>query len=354
MPGTGIGVDTCRRAATAGLVVLSIVGTATAANDAPLRVLAAASDLRIGAAVAMGPFRADKMYREVLAREFNILVAENAFKWSEIHIGRSAYYFDDTDALVTFAEDNDMAVRGHTLVWHNQLPGWLTSGTFSRDEAIAILHDHIATVVGRYAGRIAAWDVVNEAIGDDGRLREDSIWYRLIGPDYVAMAFRFAHEADPAAKLYYNDYNAEGMNAKSDAVYALVKRLVDDGVPIDGVGWQMHLVNGFGIGDGHRDNAQRLAALGLEISITELDVRTPLPSTEPALERQARAYGDVTAFCLAEANCKALLTWGFTDAHSWIPQFFRGTGDALPFDAELRPKPAYWAMNEALAGASGE
>ena len=335
----------------AGLVAAACVllGSATAARaDEPLRALAEARGFHVGAAVAMPPFRSDPAYRDVLKREYDMLVAENAFKWSAMHLGPSTYYFDDTDALVDFAGENGMAVRGHTLVWHNQNPGWLTNGTFTRDEAITILRDHIATVVGRYKGRIAAWDVVNEAVGDDGRLRGESIWYRLIGPDYIEMAFRFAHEADPAAKLYYNDYNAERMTAKSDAVYALVKDLKQKGVPIDGVGWQMHLVDRFRIDKQHEKNAARLAALGLEISITELDVRLQLPSDAAGLKRQANAYGDVTAFCLARPYCKAVVTWGFTDAASWVPGFFHGMGDALPFDATLQPKPAYQAMHDAL------
>ncbi len=337
-------------AAMLALTVAMVAGGMSAfAADLPLRALAAQRGLQIGAAVAMAPFRSDPTYQAVLKREYNILVAENAFKWESTQIGRDRWYFGDTDALVAFAEANGMAVRGHTLAWHNQNPAWLTAGNFSRDEAIAILHDHIATLVGRYKGRVAQWDVVNEAMGDDDKLRQDTIWYRLIGPDYIALAFRFAHEADPAAKLFYNDYNAEGMNAKSDAVYALVKDLKQAGVPIDGVGWQMHLVNEFHFWDEYRQNAARLAALGLDVAITELDVRVPVPATDDALEQQADAYGGVTAVCIAAPNCHTLVTWGFTDGSSWIPGFFAGMGAALPFDSDYRPKPAYDAMRAALA-----
>ena len=331
--------------AVAGLL---LAGAPIATAQEPLRALAAAHDFHVGAAVAMGPFRDDEAYRETLKREFNAIVGENAFKWALIHPGRESYHFTDTDELVAFAEENGMMVRGHTLAWHSQNPPWLIAGNYSRDEAIAILRDHIATVVGRYKGRIAEWDVVNEAIDDQGRPR-DTLWSQMIGPDYIEMAFRFAHEADPDAKLFYNDYNDEGMNAKADAIYALVKELKEKGVPIDGVGWQMHLVNGFRIGAENRENAQRLAALGLDISITELDVRTALPANAAALDRQAKAYGDVTGFCLSLPNCHTLMTWGFTDGSSWIPGFFGGYGDALPFDADYKPKPAYGAMHDALA-----
>lgn len=330
------------------LAGLALCRAAAAADNEPLRALADRDNFRIGTAVAISPFWADQTYRATLARQFNIIVAENAFKWSQIHPVPDSYSFGKADDLVDFARANGMMIRGHTLIWHNQLADWVSSGSYDREAAIALMRDHIRTVVGRYEGRVTAWDVVNEALDDSGALRADSFWYRTIGPDYIALALEFAHEADPAAKLYYNDYGAEGMNPKSDAVYALVRDLKAEGVPIDGVGWQMHVVNGFRIGREHAENAERLAALGLELTITELDVRIRLPATEAALDRQAETYGDIGAFCLAQANCAALLTWGFTDRYSWIPGFFAGYGDALIFDADYHPKPAYSALHAAL------
>ena len=198
------------------------------------------------------------------------------------------------------------------------------------------------TVVGRYRGRILAWDVVNEAVSDNnGQMRTDSFWHQRIGPEYIAMAFQFAREADPNAILYYNDYSAEGSGAKSDAVFNLVSGLVSQGVPIDGVGWQMHQINPFRIQQAHRTNAQRLGSLGLEVSITEMDVRISLPTTAQELSEQALAYRDLVEFCLAQPNVKTLVTWGFTDKYSWIPGFFSGFGDALIFDMNYQPKPAY-------------
>jgi endo-1,4-beta-xylanase len=338
-----------RFAAFALAIGLTFSGFAPPAVAETLRELAEARGISIGAAVAVGPFRSEPAYIDTLKREFDMMVAENAFKWSEIHRYRDKLNFIQTDALVAFAEANGMKVRGHTLVWHNQNPPWLEAAATNRDEAIAILKDHISQVVGHYKGRVTAWDVVNEAIDDStGELR-DTIWLRIIGPDYIAMAFRFAHEADPDAKLYYNDYNIEDTNRKSDAVYALVKQLLADGVPIDGVGWQMHLVNGQPIGNGFRENGQRLAELGLEISFTELDVRMPVPPSSLDLRFQADTYADVTRLCLDLPNCKAILTWGFTDRHSWIPGFFSGYGAALPFDEDYTPKPAYEAIAAALA-----
>src|SRR5690606_5078017 len=138
-----------------------------------------------------------------------------AMKFGPLRPSRNTFNFNAADALIDFAEANDMQVRGHTLLWHNQNPDWLNNGNFSRDEMIEIMREHITTVVGRYRGRIVAWDVVNEAIADNGQLR-NTIWLQTIGPEYIEMAFEFAHEADPQALLFYNDYNAEGSGTKSD------------------------------------------------------------------------------------------------------------------------------------------
>jgi endo-1,4-beta-xylanase len=164
------------------------------------------------------------------------------------------------------------------------------------------------------------------------------------------MAFEFARDADPNAVLYYNDYSAEGIGQKSDAVYNLLSNLRAQGVPVHGVGWQMHQVNPFRIQAQHRTNLRRLADLGLEISITEMDVRIPLPTEPQELQQQALAYGDVMQLCLEEPACTAVVAWGFTDKYSWIPGFFQGFGDALLFDVNYQPKPAYTALQQALEG----
>jgi endo-1,4-beta-xylanase len=328
---------------------LAIIAEAQTLRDA-----ADARGLFVGAAVNMNPFRNEPIYTQTLGREFNMLVAENAMKFDAMHPAQNTYNFTDADALVAYAEANNMVVRGHTLVWHSQIPGWLTGGNFTRDQVIAIMRDHIMTVVGRYRGRILAWDVVNEAVSDNnGQLRTDSFWHQRIGPEYIAMAFQFAREADPNALLYYNDYSAEGAGAKSDAVFNLVSGLVNQGAPINGVGWQMHQINPFRIQQAHRTNAQRLGALGLEVSITEMDVRISLPTTAQELSEQALAYRDLVEFCLSQPNVKTLVTWGFTDKYSWIPGFFNGFGDALIFDTNYQPKPAYTSMLTALGGGTG-
>ena len=328
------------------------VGDARAQGD-PLRAYAQRRGLYVGAAVNMSPLGNETAYRETLGREYNVVVAENAFKFDATHPAQNTYNFTNTDALVAFAEANGMRVRGHTLVWHNQLPGWLTGGNFTRDEVIAILRDHVHTLVGRYRGRVWAWDVVNEAVADgSSSLRTNSFWFQKIGPDYIKLAFRFAQEADPDAVLYINDYGTEGLGAKSDGVYNLVRDLRRQGVPVHGVGWQAHFTHGFRVSPDHRANAERLRALGVEISITELDVRMPLPASPDKLATQATSYRELAEFCLSEPACVALLTWGFTDKYSWIDSFFPGQGAALPFDAAYQPKPAYDALRQALAAAA--
>jgi endo-1,4-beta-xylanase len=344
-------MKTIRRVAINTLMVFFLlshcdIGTA---QTQPLRVSADQRSFFIGAAVAMTPFGNEAVYYQTLKREFNIIVAENAFKWDAVRPSQVTFNFTDTDALVNFAEANHMKIRGHTLVWHNQLPSWLTNSNFTRDEVIEILRHHILTFVGRYKGRVWAWDVVNEAIDDTtAGLRTNSFWYQKIGPEYIRLAFEFAREADPDAILYYNDYSIEGLNNKSNAVFNLVSDLKNQNVPIDGVGWQMHQINGFRIQEQHRTNARRIADLGLELSLTEMDVRIPLPTTAEKLQQQALAYKDSIEFCVTEPNCKALVMWGFTDKFSWIPSTFNGQGDALIFDANYQPKPAHAALKEIL------
>jgi endo-1,4-beta-xylanase len=331
------------------VMVFGGVPVARAAGEA-LRVPAERRSFYVGAAVNMNAFRSEAAYRDAVGREFNICVAENVFKFSLIHPQPDTYDFSAPDELASFARARGMKLRGHTLVWHNQLPSWLAKEKLTRDQAIEVLREHIITVVTRYKDLVWAWDVVNEAVADSGAsLRTDSYWHKTIGPEYIAMAFRFAREADPDAILYYNDYGAEGGGAKSDAVYALVADLKKQGVPLDGVGWQMHVTNGYRMTAEHRANARRLAALGLELSVTELDVRIQLPVTTAALTQQATTYQEIAEFCLSEAAFKALVLWGFTDKYSWVPGFFRGFGAALIFDENYQPKPAYDSLRGALS-----
>lgn len=320
--------------------------TPLVASTQPLRSLAQRRGIEMGTAVKMQPFYTDPQYREILAREFSVLTPENALKFGQISVGRDRYDFKDADALVNFAEAHNMQVHGHTLVWYRNLPDWLTQQNWSRAELVAILRQHIETVVSRYRGRIAVWDVVNEALEKDGSLR-DSIWLRGIGPEYIEMAFRWAHRADPQARLLYNDYRVEEPNRKSDAMYQLVQKLQRQGIPIDGVGLQMHK------GIKNPPNAAQVAAnmqqftnLGLEVQITEMDVSIhgAQGKRSQKIERQAAIYRDMMAVCLAARRCTAFATWGLADHHSWIPEFFNRPDSPLLFDHRYQAKPAYRAL----------
>lgn len=319
-----------------------------------LRNLAEPNGLLVGAAVQSG-WLYDPEYASLLTREFNLLTPENAMKWEVIHPGPERYNFEQADFIVDFARRNGLKVRGHTLVWTLQLPDWIEQGSFTRQEWINLLRDHIHTVVGRYRGKpgdrtVIAWDVVNEAMKPDGAYLEN-IWYSTIGPEYIPLAFQFAHEADPEALLFYNDFDAEGMNQKSQVVYDLVKGLKQAGVPIDGVGLEMHItLDGQPTAVDLAANLRRLADLGLIVHITEMDVRTQDSdkSLPDKLLAQAEVYRRVFTACLQAPNCQAFVTWGLTDRQSWIPGWTGRPDAPLVFDEAGRPKPAYDTLIEAL------
>jgi endo-1,4-beta-xylanase len=312
-----------------------------------LRELAESCGIMIGTAVSYFPL-GEEEYASILVREFNVITPENEMKFYAIHPHRMVYNFSMADSMVSFAEEHEMKVRGHTLVWHNQLPDWVVNGNFTREEWINILRDHIFTVVGHYRGKIYAWDVVNEAFNDDGTLR-NTVWLRNIGPEYIELAFRWAHEADPDALLFYNDYGAEGINRKSDAIYNLVKSLLEKGVPIHGIGLQMHIrVEWHPDPQSVAENIRRFRELGLRVEITEMDVAIRLPVSEEELTKQAEIYKEIFKAYLDSDSPQAFIMWGFTDKHSWIPYAFPGYGAALVFDENYNPKPAYYALIEAM------
>jgi endo-1,4-beta-xylanase len=315
-----------------------------------LRSLAEPRGLHIGVAVNPNPLELDRRYSQLVSTHFNAISPENEMKWEFIHPERVRYDFTDGDRIVRFAQENDQAVYAHLLVWDSQLPQWLTEGGYSREEWIEILREHIYSVVGHYRGQIYAWDVVNEPLTDEGLLR-DTIWLRNIGPEYIALALRFAHEADPNAGLFINEFNAEGLSRKSEAMYALAQGLLNQGLPLHAIGMQMHI---YLRGDPtHQDlaaNLARLGALGLEVYITEMDVQTyfnPSPPEE-RLRLQGERYSAILATCLQAPNCKAFITWGVTDATSWIPSHKGHPDVPLLFDEAYQPKPAFTAVRETL------
>ena len=323
----------------------------TETSGTSLRSLAQKRGIGIGTSVDWPPFTNDANYRAVLAREFEILVPENAWKFEHVHPKRDRYDFSQVDELMAFAQANNMQMRGHPLVWHYSLPKWVDQGNFSRAELMDILRNHIQTVVGRYRGQIPAWDVVNEAINRDGSLR-DTIWLRNIGPEYIDLAYRWAHEADPQAKLFYGEYMTEEINPKSDGVYNLVSGLIQRGVPIHGVGFQSHLGLSYLPNlDSLAQNFKRFNELGLEVQFTELDMKIQdgQGSLEKRIAEQAKAYRDLLEVCLQAQNCTAFITWGFTDRYTWIANVTGEIEAPLIFDESYRPKPAYEAIQQVLS-----
>lgn len=316
---------------------------------APLRDAAAASGRLVGAALFSSRLGSDASYTGAAGRHFNYVTAEWEMKWDPVQRTPGVYDFSGADRIVEFAESRGMKLKGHALVWHGATPAWV--GTLSPPELRIAVEDHIRTVAGRYRGRLWAWDVVNEAIDDAQPGLRSTVFSRGLGPDYVAEAFRLARRADPEAQLVYNDYGGEGLSRKSNDVYNLVRDLKQRGL-VDGVGLQMHVsATGMPAIADIAANIRRLAALGLQVNISEMDVRVrDVPGDSAAkLERQRQVYRDVVAACVAEPRCEAVTFWGFTDAHSWIDGFF-GADDPLPFDEQYRAKPAFFGVQDAFLG----
>jgi GH35 family endo-1,4-beta-xylanase len=323
-----------------------------AQSDEPrtLRHLAAENSLYIGSA-AWTSHLADPIHAEIMAREFNMFTPEHEAKFCMLSRSANQYDFSRFDRLVDFAEDNNMVIHGHALIWHSCSPSWVEGANWSRDEAIDVLRKHIYTVVGRYKGRIKYWDVVNEAWGDDLALR-DTAWTRMIGEDYIELAFQFAHEADPNALLLYNDYGAEPMNGKSNAIYGMAQDFVERGIPIHGIGMQAHLVLDTINFRAIARNIERFNTLGLEVQFTEVDIRYSGETTEAILRRQAQDYADLMQTCLDASNCTAFIVWGVSDKFTWLREasFVNNpTVQPLLFSDTYEAKPAYSALVELLA-----
>lgn len=351
--------DSLLRSSLALLIALCAVRVGAAQT---LREAAGDIGLLVGAAVDPPLFSHPK-YASTLASQFSMVEPENAMKWAATEPADGKFNFGPGDEVVAFAEAHHMMVRGHNLLWNVFNPAWLAKGHFTPAELREIMKRHIQTEVAHYRGKVFAWDVVNEAIDQNGGVK-NSIWYNEPGiglagkgTEYIAQAFRWAHEADPHALLFYNDYAAEGLNKKSNAIYAMVKAFKRHGVPINGVGLQMHLFNLNNVPTGIAANIRRLAKLGVEVNITEMDVALPLshPGAQPTpqeLAKQAKVYGKIASICARIPACTAFQTWGVTDKHSWIPGYTKGKmGAALLFDGDYRPKPAFTAVLDAFLAA---
>jgi len=371
-----------RLMAAAAASVVALAGTAIAA-DAPtsastLRALGAQIHLRIGTAAVPSDL-SDPALSQITADQFSVLTPGNEMKWQVVEPQQGNFNWTGADNLVNFAEEHGQLVRGHTLVWHNQLPNWLTqgvtNGTISDSQLRDLLHQHITTEVRRYRGRIWQWDVLNEMLADanPSQVKPTDFWISHLGVGIIADAFRWAHAADPEALLCYNDYNIageDGSNAKFNAAFALVRDLLAQKVPIDCVGDQGHLDLQYGFNPVlMTEDLRAYAKLGLKVAITEADVRmfvettdsnqTPIVSpTDPTPNHTANpAASDwfigMLQSCLAVKACISFTVWGFADAESWVPGAFRGEGNATIYDVNLNPKPQYTALQQTLSLAPG-
>ena len=356
-------------------LALLVLAAAAQAQTTPTLKDAFHGIFRIGAAVNQAQFEErDTRGAPIIAAQFNTISPENVLKFEVVHPRLDAYNFEPGDRYVAFGEKNKMFIVGHCLVWHSQTPRWVFQDAdgkpLTRDSLLERMHDHIHTVVGRYKGRIAGWDVVNEALNEDGTMRQ-SPWLKIIGDDYILKAFQFAHEADPQAELYYNDYNLENEPKRKGAI-ELIRKLKAAGAPITAVGLQGHDHMDWPTAEQQAATIEAFAALGVKVNITELDVDI-LPRTQrqnssdvsataaatvnsnpytgglPDEVQQALAkrYADLFRVFVAHKDSITRITfWGVTDGDSWLNNFpTRGrTNYPLLFDRQGKPKPAFDAV----------
>jgi endo-1,4-beta-xylanase len=320
-----------------------------------LATLGARSGRLIGTAVRANVLESmEPAYRDTILRQFDYVTAEYEFMWGNLEPVRGSYQFGPVDTIVGFAQQHALRLKGAPLVWHLILPPWVNE-TMTPAELQSAVDQRIDTLMATYAGKVAVWDVVNEATIDGGAAYRDSLFLQKLGPDYIRNAFVRARQADPTALLFYNDFLADGVNAKSDFIYQMVVDLLAQGTPIDGVSFQMHLGGGFGaapLQSSVIQNLQRFADLGLRVHISEMDVQIggAHPVIPGGIARQRDIYHDMVAACLAVAGCDSATFWGFTDKYTWIKDYLGVYDQPLPFDVAYRPKPAFFGARDALVG----
>jgi endo-1,4-beta-xylanase len=378
------------RHASIGLLLLSAacarpsVSTNASPGGATTLKQAFAGAFRVGAALNENQFtERDTLGAALVKRQFNTITPENVLKWEVVHPQPNSYSFTASDRYVEFGERNGMFIIGHTLVWHSQTPRWVfqdaAGAPLSRDALIQRMHDHIATIVGRYKGRVKGWDVVNEAVEEDGTMRR-SPWFNIIGEDFVGLAFKFAHEADPAAELYYNDYSIENAPKRNGAV-SLIRKLQAQGIHVAAMGLQGHDKMTWPTVEQQDSTIAAFAALGVKVNVTELDIDVLPPATRSltadvglraGLEATTNPYSDGLPDSVQVALAKRyadlfrvflkhrdvidrVTFWGVADADSWLNNWpVRGrTSYPLLFDRRHQPKPAFDAVVQTarLAGA---
>ncbi|KAH9917921.1 endo-beta-1,4-glucanase [Epithele typhae] len=270
---------------------------------------------------------------------FGQITAANSMKWDATEPEQGVFTFTQGDQIAALAQPMGRLLRGHNCVWHSQLPSWVTSSNFNAAQLTSVIQNHCGTLVGHYKGKTYAWDVVNEPFNDDGTF-QSNVFFNTLGQNFIPIALKAARAADPNAKLYINEFNIEGTGAKATAMKNLVKSLKAQGVPIDGVGLQSHFIVGE-VPTTLVENMREFTALGIEVAITELDIRMTLPETAALLEQQQKDYQTVVAACQAVPGCVGITLWDFTDEFSWVPGTFPNMGAACPWDANLVRKPGF-------------
>ncbi|KAL7628500.1 hypothetical protein AAE478_000015 [Parahypoxylon ruwenzoriense] len=295
-------------------------------------------------------------YDEIIrdTNEFGQTTATNGQKWLFTEPERGVFNFTEGDIVASIAAESALLLRCHTLLWHSQLAPWVEEAEWTAEELRVVITEHVTNVMEHYKGRCYAWDVVNEALNEDGAYRE-SVFYKVLGEDFLKLAFSVAAKIDPDAKLYYNDYNLESPGPKSEGALRIIKLLQAEGIKIDGVGIQAHLVAGMAPTlDQQIAAMESYAELGVEIALTELDVRVELPANETSLEWQAEVYKNSVGACARVPACVGVTIWDFYDPFSWVPYVFDGEGAALLWFDDFTKHPAYYSVIEALKNKTGD
>ncbi|KZS90420.1 endo-1,4-beta-xylanase C precursor [Sistotremastrum niveocremeum HHB9708] len=329
-------------------------GTGTGTAPPPpsgtgLNVLAKAAGKHYFGSATDNPEFTDAPYLAILSSsEFGQLTPGNTMKWVYTEPTQNEFSYTGGDAVVTLAKGANQIVRAHNLCWYEELPDWVSNGSWTAATLTAVLQNHIANVAGHYKGEVYAWDVVNEPFSDSGGYRS-FVFQQVIGDNYINIAFAAARAADPNAKLYLNEYNLEYAGAKFTTALQTITGLVQDGVPIDAVGFEGHMIVG-SVPSSTALAAQmnQFTALGLDVAITELDIRMTLPATTALLTQQEADYQSMVGACMLVTRCVGVTLWDYTDKYSWVPSTFSGQGEACPWDDNLAKKPAYTGITNAL------
>jgi endo-1,4-beta-xylanase len=321
----------------------SPTGLPTATSTAFSNTVAKAAGKKYFGSATDNPELTNTAYTKILNQSayFGQITPGNSMKWDATEPEQGVFTFSGGQQIVSLAQANGQLIRGHNCVWYNQLPSWVSSGSFTAAQLTSIIQNHCGTLVGNWKGQIYAWDIINEPFNDDGSWRSD-VFYNTLGESFISIALEAASAADPNAKLYINDYNIESAGAKSTAMQNLVKTLKASNTPIHGIGFESHFIVGEVPSQANiQATMEAFVALGVEVAVTELDIRMTLPETPALLAQQKADYQTVVSACNAVAGCVGVTIWDYTDLYSWIPSTFPGQGAACPWDSNFVKKPAY-------------